>query len=102
MSRSRCVDGDRGQNPNNCSGASRTSPLLLTAPLAGPLPGPGRPEHGRHPDSSASRPESLYESLDSLRGRVFLRRLIRALRHLPRGFESPEAGFSVGEPLCEF
>ncbi|KAJ1199450.1 hypothetical protein NDU88_003284 [Pleurodeles waltl] len=56
MSRSRCADGDRVQNPNNCSGASRTSPLLLTAPLAGPLPGPGRPERGRHPDSSAGRP----------------------------------------------
>ncbi|KAJ1161166.1 hypothetical protein NDU88_001653 [Pleurodeles waltl] len=34
--------------------------------------------------------ESLYESLDSLRGRVFLCRPLRALRRLPRGFESPE------------
>ncbi|KAJ1127265.1 hypothetical protein NDU88_005668 [Pleurodeles waltl] len=54
--RSRGSDGNKGQDPGNRSRASRTSPLLLTAPSAGPLPSLGRPERECRPNSSAGHP----------------------------------------------
>ncbi|KAJ1181917.1 hypothetical protein NDU88_007116 [Pleurodeles waltl] len=54
--RSLSVGGSAGQNPGMRSGVSRASPLLLTAPPVRVIPGPGRPERVRRPDSSAGHP----------------------------------------------
>ncbi|KAJ1083228.1 hypothetical protein NDU88_003387 [Pleurodeles waltl] len=56
LSMGSCVGNSMGQNPSMCSGVSRASPLLLTAPPVRVLPGPGRPVRGHRPGSSADHP----------------------------------------------